>query len=76
MKSSHWILMISTLALFSAHQTHRSGADKPDYARNPAGIVSPNYDSMTYDQKTGHDKVSTHKAQRVKAKLRKANGSI
>jgi hypothetical protein len=34
--------MISALALFSAHQTHHSAADKPDYARNPA-MVRPGY---------------------------------
>jgi hypothetical protein len=74
MKSSHWILMISVLALFSAHQTHRSDADKPDYARNPA-MIRPVYD-LQADLKTGQAKAGSHKTQRAKEKLRKTNGSI
>jgi hypothetical protein len=38
MKHSRWIYTICALALFSAHQTHRRDADKPDYARGPAMI--------------------------------------
>ncbi len=36
MKFSRWIYTICALALFSAHQTHRNDADKPDYSRSPA----------------------------------------
>ena len=36
-----WIFMICAVALFSAHQTHRTGAETPDYARGPAMVRSP-----------------------------------
>jgi hypothetical protein len=74
MKSSNWILMISTLALFSAHQTHRSDADKPDYARNPA-MIRPAYD-LQANLKTAQAKAVSHKTQRAKEKLRKPHSSI
>lgn len=38
MKTSRWIYMICALVLFSAHQTHRKDADKPDYSRSPAMV--------------------------------------
>lgn len=41
MKTSRWIYTICALALFSAHQTHRNDADKPDYSRSPA-MIRPN----------------------------------
>lgn len=38
MKKTTWIYMICALTLFSAQQTHKRDADKPDYSRSPAMI--------------------------------------
>jgi hypothetical protein len=38
---SKWIMILSALALFSAHQTRQLGVDTPDYSRNPAAIGRP-----------------------------------
>jgi hypothetical protein len=57
--------MISALALFSAHQTHHSGADRPDYARNPA-MVRPDFAPV---QKAVKSKKKTKAQGFVQAKL-------
>lgn len=70
MKSSHWILMISALALFSAHQTYRSDADKPDYSRNPAAMFRPVYDLKTNHKtryKTNRGKAGAHQTRQAAA---------
>jgi hypothetical protein len=61
MKKTNWIYVICALTLFSAQQTHKRDADKPDYSRSPA-MIRP-VDSQA--PRAGKDKATQSKKLRA-----------